>query len=328
MLDGGWNTKIMAEVARYGVFIRRRNTKSSKIMSISLLRNRRIFRKDKKVGQVMPLDGWIKLYREIVQKDIYVQPPIYLKTFERMVIEANRRCQRIPYNKTTKLVRRGEKLTSIRQIAEWVGWYERGIFKIPNPKTVSEILDWLIKKQMIEIYNRGNSQETHYNIVNYCIYQSRESDESNAKVTANGEVSKQQTDTNKKIKKDKNIKNKDLKDIMPGAINPPCQNPPFINLILNDKSEYPIYQGQVDQWKDLYQSVNIIQELKKMKGWLDANPTKRKTKAGILRFINSWLSKEQDKSGFTTATNPKETAYEKAKREADEMLRKEGIDLG
>lgn len=32
-----------------------------------------------------------------------------------------------------------------------------------------------------------------------------------------------------------------------------------------------------------------------MKGWLNANPTKRKTKRGIKRFINSWLSREQDK---------------------------------
>ena len=34
-----------------------------------------------------------------------------------------------------------------------------------------------------------------------------------------------------------------------------------------------------------------------MKGWLDANPTKRKTSRGIKRFVNSWLAKEQDKGG-------------------------------
>lgn len=158
---------------------------------------------------VIDIEGWIKLYREIVSKDIYVQPPLYLKTFERLVIEANRSCKRIPYNKGTKLIKRGERLTSIRQIAEWVGWYERGIFKIPNPKTIANILDWLINKEMIEVYNKGNSQETHYNIVNYCVYQSKDGDESNAKVTVNGEVSIQWTDTNKKLKKDKNVKNKE-----------------------------------------------------------------------------------------------------------------------
>jgi len=66
-----------------------------------------------------------------------------LRVFERLIIEANNRCKKIPYGKGTKLIKRGERLTSIRQIAEWVAWYERGILRIPNPKTISEILDWL-----------------------------------------------------------------------------------------------------------------------------------------------------------------------------------------
>lgn len=39
-----------------------------------------------------------------------------------------------------------------------------------------------------------------------------------------------------------------------------------------------------------------------MKGWLDANPTKCKTKKGILRFVNTWLSKEQDKGSVRNKT--------------------------
>ena len=38
-----------------------------------------------------------------------------------------------------------------------------------------------------------------------------------------------------------------------------------------------------------------MQELRKMKSWLDSNTSRRKTKRGILRFVNGWLSKEQDK---------------------------------
>ncbi len=146
------------------------------------------------------MGGYIKLHRIIVTKDIYLKPPLYLRVFERLIIEANHRCKRIDYGKGTKLIKRGERLTSIRQIAEWVGWYERGIFRTPNPKTIAEILNWLIKKEMIEIYNKGNSQETHYNIVNYCIYQAADDNESNSQVTVNGAVRKQQTDTNKNVK--------------------------------------------------------------------------------------------------------------------------------
>lgn len=72
-------------------------------------------------------------------------------------------------------------------------------------------------------------------------------------------------------------------------------SPVVISIILNDKTEYPITEADVEGWKDLYPAVDVMQELRKMKGWADANPTKRKTKAGIKRFINAWLAKEQDR---------------------------------
>jgi hypothetical protein len=154
--------------------------------------------------------GWIKIYRDIVTKDIYLQDPLYARVFERLIIEANHACKRIPYKGETKLIKRGEKLTSIRQIADWVGWYQRGIFKVPNPKTISTILKWMIKNNLIEIHGLGNSQETHYNIVNYCIYQSRDDGQSNSvsnsQVTVDGSVSIQSLDTNKNVNNVKNEK--------------------------------------------------------------------------------------------------------------------------
>lgn len=74
--------------------------------------------------------------------------------------------------------------------------------------------------------------------------------------------------------------------------------PPVITLTLNDKTEYPIYNKDIEQWQELYPVVDILQELRKMKGWLDANCAKRKTKRGIKRFVNGWLTKEQDKGGY------------------------------
>lgn len=73
-----------------------------------------------------------------------------------------------------------------------------------------------------------------------------------------------------------------------------------ITLILNDKTEFPIYQDQVDSWVQLYPAVDIMQELRNMKGWCENNPKKRKKKSGILRFVNGWLSREQNKGGNTS----------------------------
>lgn len=96
-----------------------------------------------------------------------------------------------------------------------------------------------------------------------------------------------------KMKGNKRRKDDDMSE--PAKATPDQQ--PFISLLLNDKSEYPVFQEQVDSWSELYPAVDVPQELRKMRGWCDANPSKRKTKRGILRFINNWLSGEQDKGG-------------------------------
>lgn len=70
-----------------------------------------------------------------------------------------------------------------------------------------------------------------------------------------------------------------------------------ILLLLNDKSFYDVPLDKIAMWKETYPAVDVEQELKRMIAWLDCNPTRRKTRQGIERFINSWLSREQDKGG-------------------------------
>lgn len=71
--------------------------------------------------------------------------------------------------------------------------------------------------------------------------------------------------------------------------------PPAIFLPLNDGTDYPVSQEQCHEWAGLYPAVDVIQQLRNMRGWLDGNPTKRKTKRGIVRFITGWLAREQDR---------------------------------
>ncbi|KAL8195940.1 UNVERIFIED_CONTAM: hypothetical protein K2H54_000268 [Gekko kuhli] len=63
------------------------------------------------------------------------------------------------------------------------------------------------------------------------------------------------------------------------------------------ETRYPVTEAFASQMQSLYPAVNVAQELRAMCGWLLANPTKRKTKTGITRFINSWLAKCQDRGG-------------------------------
>ena len=89
-----------------------------------------------------------------------------------------------------------------------------------------------------------------------------------------------------------------IKSAAPTKLATPTQEEPLvIEMLLNDGSAFPIYPSDVKRWEDLYPAVDIIAQLRKMAGWCDANPKRRKTKNGIKRFINSWLAGEQDKGG-------------------------------
>ena len=56
-------------------------------------------------------------------------------------------------------------------------------------------------------------------------------------------------------------------------------------------------QEQIIKWQRLYPDIDCHQEIRAMVGWCDANPSKRKTKRGLNRFINSWLQRANSGGG-------------------------------
>ena len=75
------------------------------------------------------------------------------------------------------------------------------------------------------------------------------------------------------------------------------QASPVLTIPLNDGSEYPVTEDFVKEMQELYPSVDVMQELRGMRAWSLSNPKKRKTRRGVASFINSWLSREQDRGG-------------------------------
>ena len=75
------------------------------------------------------------------------------------------------------------------------------------------------------------------------------------------------------------------------------QEPVFIKLPLNDGTEHLVTEKDLQRYAELYPAVDIKQDLRNMAGWLEANPTKRKTKNGVRRFITNWLARTQNAGG-------------------------------
>lgn len=98
------------------------------------------------------------------------------------------------------------------------------------------------------------------------------------------------------IDKDKELKKEKELDIKIDSCAERNSTPEtFIQLPLNTGKLWSVTTEYIEELKPLYPAVDVEQELRKMRGWLDSNVKNRKTNNGIKRFITGWLAREQDR---------------------------------
>lgn len=109
--------------------------------------------------------------------------------------------------------------------------------------------------------------------------------------------------------KGKERKGKENKGNTYASTETPTPETPVINLILNNGKYLGLTKGKIDELAPLYPAVDVLQELRKMQGWLLGNPRHRKTENGIMRFVTAWLGRAQD-GERTQASDSKKRARE------------------
>lgn len=144
------------------------------------------------------------------------------------------------------------------------------------------------------------------------------------------EASRKQTESKPKAndrqeetanKKEKEIEVEVEKEIENVCAELPSSPPPAAVLPLVDGTDFEISVEMVAELSGLYPAVDVEQQLRNMRGWLLANPKNRKTKAGIMRFVNSWLSREQNSA--RPSANQKPGGYTSGVDRLAEMYREE-----
>ena len=141
---------------------------------------------------------------------------------------------------------------------------------------------------------------------------------------ANG-TERPQTPPNKKEKKKEKEKEKENIISPAGDIcaEPETVSPQHVILFpLNDGSDYGVTAEMVSEFTALYPAVDVMQELRNMRGWLLNNPRNRKTRSGICRFINAWLSTAQNKP----MTRPVQQQYTHGADRLADMVRRGDFD--
>jgi hypothetical protein len=58
-----------------------------------------------------------------------------------------------------------------------------------------------------------------------------------------------------------------------------------------NRNEYAVPVLMLEQYKAAYPGLDVEGEIRRMALWCDVNHTKRKTEAGMPRFINTWLAR-------------------------------------
>lgn len=80
-------------------------------------------------------------------------------------------------------------------------------------------------------------------------------------------------------------------------------------IILNTGEEWRPTVELYEEYVRLYPNVDVLDALAKMRAWCISNPSKRKTINGVKRFVNGWLSRNQDNSRAHSGSSAPGSAY-------------------
>ena len=158
-----------------------------------------------------------------------------------------------------------------------------------------------IQERYFEAVSRRKTLEVDYNILLVDVAQILPNVYISAK---NVNIFSKNADIERQSKVEKSRVEKSKEEYILCAEPQAADAPPVISLPLNDGTFYDVSENDRAKWSQLYPNVDVLQQLRNMAGWCDANPTKRKTRGVIKRFITAWLAREQDKGGKASQNKP------------------------
>ena len=107
--------------------------------------------------------------------------------------------------------------------------------------------------------------------------------DSNANVTPVERQETPRTEQNRTDKKEEVVSEKPK----------PVSSDPSISLPCADGSEFVYPDKYLDAARKAYPLVDIRKQIPRARAWLEANPTRKKTRRGMTKFFNSWLATAQ-----------------------------------
>lgn len=223
------------------------------------------------------VEGWLKLYRSIQNHWLWEDKPFSRgQAFIDLLLMANHKDNKILFNGELIEIKRGSRITSLRQLSDAWGW---------STTKVKKFLELLEKENMITV--KSDNKKTLVTIENYGIYQdvgnaeeTQEKQQNNTEVTQkkNKKNSKEiQKKTNKndkeRYKNDKERKEGEEEESPPTS--PRFYPSPIHELLANSDSLSSV------SYKTFFENADIREEV----GVIQIKPENEFSKGAIKKYI-------------------------------------------
>ena len=81
-----------------------------------------------------------------------------------------------------------------------------------------------------------------------------------------------------------------------------------IAIPLADGTDHSVTLAELAEYEQAYPALDVPGELRKARAWCVANPAQRKTRRGVGKFLNGWLSRSSERPANRKAEQPKRRA--------------------
>ncbi|XZK31196.1 hypothetical protein ACSXCN_06655 [Clostridium perfringens] len=225
------------------------------------------------------VEGWLKLYRSIQNHWLWEDKPFSRgQAFVDLLLMANHKDNKILFNGELIEIKRGSRITSLRQLSDAWGW---------STTKVKKFLELLEKENMITV--KSDNKKTLVTIENYGVYQevgnteeTQEKQQSNTDVTQkkikkNSKEIQKKTNKNDKerYKNDKERKEGEEEESQPAS--PRFYPSPIHELLANTDSLSPV------SYKTFFENADIREE----DGTIKIKAENEFSKGAIQKYIST-----------------------------------------
>lgn len=197
--------------------------------------------------------GWIKLHRKIQDHWIWQEKRKFSKAeaWIDLLMMVNHEDKKVPLGNELILVKRGQRITSIRQLCDRWGW--------SNTK-VTQFLKMMQTDGMVTV--KSDTKKTVITIENYDVYQSRK-DEKTTENSHEDDTKQTQKHTNKNDKNDKELNTSRRKQREYEENSPYMKMAKyFLQKIREWKPDY-VFRGNMHTWADHFRKIHELDKRSK-----------------------------------------------------------------